>query len=170
MQFFNSSTFYKICEQLPYTIQCKVYDIEENDREKMKKMIKMVTRARTNAERRAKDKNTYPSDSAKVPSKVNIHQTPFSSTPSKDYRHTHTPNITGTEENNPNHGPRTTGNNLAQAKIRTNAKRIAKDKNNRLWRSKHPPRHHGCHLTTPSTRHKISKRRTERSCMVKKII
>ena len=74
LRYFNTSTFYKICEQLPHTIQCKVYGIEENGREKMKKIIGVVTKARTNAERRAKDKNNQSSDTTAVSSKVNIPQ------------------------------------------------------------------------------------------------
>ena len=111
----------------------------------------MVTRARKNAERRAKDENNYSADTTAVSSKSNIpqkepgtsvslDQTPSSSTPSKNLHHSHTPNITSTEENNPDHGPRTTGNNPTQTKVRTIAKRRAKDKNNRLWRPHHPPK------------------------------
>ena len=72
----------------------------------------MVTRARTSAERRAKNKNNYSSDTTAVSSKGNIpqkepgtsvslDQTPSSNTPSKNLHHSHTPNITSTEENNP---------------------------------------------------------------------
>ena len=74
----------------------------------MKKLVEVVTRARNNAERRAKDKNNYSLDTTAVFSKINIpqkgadtavtlDQIPTSSMPSKDHHHSHTPNITSTE-------------------------------------------------------------------------
>ena len=79
-----------------------MYDIEERGREKMKKMVKMVTRARKDAEGRAKNENKYPSDTTSVPGMPNIpqkepdtlvspNQTPSNSTPSKNLHHSHPP-------------------------------------------------------------------------------
>ena len=47
---------------------------EEDGREKLKKIIGMVTKARTNAERRARDKNNQSPDNSAVSSKANIAQ------------------------------------------------------------------------------------------------
>ena len=57
MQCFNAATIYPICERLPYTLQYQMNGLEEDGREKLKKIIYMVTKARTNAEKRATDKN-----------------------------------------------------------------------------------------------------------------
>ena len=159
------STLYKACKQLPYTIQRRVYNIEESGREKMKKIIKMVTGARKNANRRAKDENKYSSDTTTVPGMPNIpqkeqdtlvspNQTPSNSTPSKNLHHSHPSN---TEENRPDHGPRNTETISTQTGVGTRAK----DKYDRPWRPHYPLKLHGHHHTTPNTRRKSSK--TERS-------
>ena len=72
MQCCNESIIYKICERLPYTIQYQTCRLEEDSRENLKKIIKMVTKARTNAEKRATDKNNQSSETTTVSSKVNI--------------------------------------------------------------------------------------------------
>ena len=83
MQCFNASTIYKICERLPYTIQYQTYGLEEDGREKLKKLIEMVTKARRNAEKRATDKNKQSSETTTTSSKVNIAQNkPETTTPS----------------------------------------------------------------------------------------
>ena len=74
MESFNASTFYEICKRVPYTIKYQTYELEEDGRDKLKKIIDMVTKARTNAEKGATDKNNQSSDITTVSSMVNITQ------------------------------------------------------------------------------------------------
>ena len=46
MQCFNAATIYQICERLQYTLQYQTYGLEEDGREKLKKIIDMVTKKR----------------------------------------------------------------------------------------------------------------------------
>ena len=74
MQCFNASTIHKISKRLPYTIQYQTYELKEDGREKLEKIIDMVTKARTNAEKRATDKNNQSPDITMVSSEVNVAQ------------------------------------------------------------------------------------------------
>ena len=78
MESFNASTIYEICTRLPYTIKYQTYGLEEDGREKLKKIIDMVAKARTNAERRATDKNNHYYDNTTATSRANIAQTSHS--------------------------------------------------------------------------------------------
>ena len=80
MQCFNASTIHKISKRLPYTIQYQTYELKEDGREKLEKIIDMVTKARTNAEKRATDKNNQSSDITTMSSKVNITQNEIDTT------------------------------------------------------------------------------------------
>ena len=70
MQCFNASTIHKISKRLPYTIQYQTYELKEDGREKLEKIIDMVT----NAEKRAKYKNNQSPDITTVSSEVNVAQ------------------------------------------------------------------------------------------------
>ena len=60
---------------MPYSIQYQTYGLEEDGREKLRKIIKMVTKARTNADKWATDNNYFSSESTLAPSKDKITQT-----------------------------------------------------------------------------------------------
>ena len=75
MECFNDINLFQVCKCLPYTLWHKVYYIEERGRERLVKIIDMVTKERNNVERRASEKNTLRLwDSITVTSRFDVTQ------------------------------------------------------------------------------------------------
>ena len=55
MECFNDINLCRVCKCLPYTLRHKAYYLEERGRERLVKIIDMVTKERNNVERKARD-------------------------------------------------------------------------------------------------------------------
>ena len=59
-------------ERLPYTLLYKTYKLKEDGKEKLEKIIDVIIKARTNAEKRATDENNHSSDVTTASNKTKI--------------------------------------------------------------------------------------------------